>query len=107
MFDINPKLMKQAMKKMGIKQEEIDATKVVIETDSGNIVISDPSVVKVVMGGKESFQISGSVSEEVEKFSSDDVDTVVEQSKCSKEEALEALEKEGDIAGAIINLKKD
>ena len=106
MFNINPKLMKQAMKKMGLKQEEIDATKVEIFLNDKKIIINNPSVVKVNMMGKDSFQISGDISEEsIERFSSDDVDTVVKQSGCSKEEALKALEEKGDIAEAIISLK--
>lgn len=105
-MNINPKLMKQAMKKMGIKQSEVDAVKVVIETGEKKIVINNPSVVKIDMMGKESFQVSGDVSEEeIEKFSAEDVETVVRESGCSREEAVEALEKEGDIAGAIISLK--
>lgn len=98
--------MKQAMKKMGLKQEEIDATKVEIFLNDKKIIINNPSVVKVNMMGKDSFQISGDISEEsIERFSSDDVDTVVKQSGCSKEEALKALEEKGDIAEAIISLK--
>ena len=107
MFNINPKLMKQAMKKMGIKQEELDASEVIIKLKDKKIVIRNPSVAKVNMMGKDSFQISGDISEEdLEKFDSDDVKTVVSQAKCSEEEAKKALDKtEGDIAAAIIALK--
>lgn len=100
--------MKQAMKKMGIKQEEIDAVRVDIICVDKKIVISNPSVVKVNMMGSDNFQISGDVSEEkLESISSDDVETVVEQAKCSVDEAKKALEEnDGDIAAAIIALKK-
>ncbi len=92
---------------MGIKQEELDASRVVIELKDKKIIINNPSVAKVNMMGKDSFQISGDVSEEsLEKFDSDDVKTVVSQANCSEEEARKALEKtEGDIAAAIIALK--
>lgn len=107
MFNINPKLMKQAMKKMGIKQEELDSSEVVIYLKDKKLVIKNPSVAKVNMMGKDSFQISGDVScESLEKFSLDDVKTVVGQVNCSDDEARKALEKtDGDIAAAIIALK--
>jgi len=99
--------MKQAMKKMGIKQEELEASRVDIYLKDKKIVISNPSVSKVNMMGKDSFQISGDISEEnLEKFSDDDVKTVVSQVGCSEDEAKKALEKtDGDIAAAIIALK--
>ena len=108
MFDINPKLMKQAMKKMGVKQEEIDASRVIIEGHDKKIIINNPSVVKVNMMGKDSFQISGNVSEEeLEKFNLEDVKTVVSQAGCSEEDARIALEEsDGDIAEAIISFKE-
>ena len=108
MFDINPKLIKQAMKKMGVKQEEIDASRVIIEGHDKKIIINNPSVVKVNMMGKDSFQISGDVSEEeLEKFNLEDVKTVVSQAGCSEEDARIALEEsDGDIAEAIISFKE-
>ena len=107
MFNINPKLMKQAMKKMGIKQEDLDATRVVIELSDKKIVIDNPSVAKVNMMGKDSFQVSGDVSEEeLESISAEDVEAVVKQSGCSDSDAKKALEEsDGDIAAAIISLK--
>ena len=107
MFNINPKLMKQAMKKMGVKQEEIDAVKVEIICSSKKIVVNNPTVSKINMMGNDSFQVSGDVSEEkLESISAEDVDTVVSQSGCSVEDAKKALkDKDGDIAAAIISLK--
>ena len=106
-MQINPKLMKQAMKKMGIKQEEVDAVRVDIICSDKKIVINNPSVAKVNMMGSENFQISGDVSEEkLESISSEDVETVVSQAGCSADEAKKALEESsGDIAAAIISLK--
>lgn len=103
---MNPKAVKQAMKKMGIKQEEIDAYEVVIKTTDKNIVIRNPSVQKVNMMGENSFQISGQVSEE-SAIKEDDINTVMEQASCSKEKALAALEKSnGDLAEAIMSLQE-
>jgi nascent polypeptide-associated complex subunit alpha len=107
---INPKQIQGMMKRMGIAQTQIDAKRVVIEQEDGvNLVIENPSVMKINMQGQETFQISGDISEESaeeEVFSEQDVETVMEKTGKSKEEARQALEdNEGDIAGAIISLK--
>lgn len=104
---MNQKMIKQAMKKMGVKQQEIDAYEVVIKTSEGEYVIKDPTVMKVNMMGEETLQITGEmvlVEEEVVK--EEDVKLVMEQAKCSEEQAREALEKtKGDIAQAILELE--
>ena len=95
MFNINPKKMQEAMKQMGIAQEEIPATKVIIEKDNSNIVIENPSVTKINVQGTESFQISGDVKEEnkIEEISEKDIKTVMEKTNCSEETAKKTLEK--------------
>jgi len=107
--------MKKMMKQMGISQEEIPAKEVIIRTDNKEMVISNPQVVKVKMGGQDSFQIVGEVSErevgekqesEPVKFSKEDVDIIVAQTNCTEEQAEAALKSEGDIAKAILKLKK-
>lgn len=55
----NSRQMKQLMKQLGMKQEEIDARKVLIIMKDKKIVFENPSVVKVNMMGEESFQIVG------------------------------------------------
>ena len=98
--------MQAMMKQMGLSQDEIPASKVIIEKEDGtNLVISNPSVVKIKMGGQESFQISGDISEEEkEKFSEEDIKTIIEKTGCSEEDAREAIEKTGDLAEAILKL---
>lgn len=99
------------MKKLGMQQEEIDATEVIIKTSEKEIVITEPSVAKVNIMGQETFQISGNVHErektvEVE-ISDDDVAMVAEQANVSVKKAKEALEQtKGNIAEAILKLKK-
>ena len=48
---MNPRQMQQAMKKMGIKQEEIDALAVIIRTRDKDIILRNPSVQKINMMG--------------------------------------------------------
>jgi len=102
---VNPKMLKQAMKKMGVKQEEIDAYEVIIKTNDGDYSIKNPEVMKVVMMGQESLQITGEM-EKIGAGKSDDVKLVMEQAKCSEDEARKALERSnGDIAQAILELE--
>lgn len=102
---MDPRLVKQAMKKMGMKQEDIPATEVLIKCGEKNILIKNPHVVKMIMMGEESFQITGE-HEEVSALREEDIATVMEQASCSKEEARKALEKtEGDLALAILDLQ--
>ena len=98
--------LNKAVKRMGIKQEEIDAEEVIIKTRDKDIIISDPSVIKIKMMGQESFQISGKVSEK-SSISDEDIKTVMESAGVSEEKAIKALEKtKGDLAEAILSLKK-
>jgi nascent polypeptide-associated complex subunit alpha len=104
---INPKKMQAVMKQMGIAQEEISASRVVIEKRNGEkIIISDPSVIKIKMQGQENFQISGDVSEESAEagVSEEDIRTVMEKTGVSEDEAKEVLEETGDLAEAILRL---
>ena len=105
---INPKQLEGMMKKMGIAQQNIDAKRVIIELEEGNIIIDEPNVVKINMSGNESWQITGEAREEAkEGFSEDDVKMVVEKTKASEEEVRNFLkENNGDIALAIMELKK-
>ncbi len=103
---MDPKGMAKMMAQMGIKTDEIDASKVVIELkEGGRLVVFEPQVVQIDMKGQKSFQISGKVHEEQEA-GEDDIKMVMEAAGCGREEAQNALrETSGDIAEAIIRLK--
>ena len=104
---MNKKAVEQAMKKMGVKQEEIPAFEVIIKGPGKDLIIKNPSVMKVDMMGQESFQISGDVVES-SGISDEDVRTVAEQAEVLEDEARKALEEtKGDLAEAIIKLKKE
>ena len=94
------------MKQM--KMEDVPATEVIIKTESGDLIISNPSVKRMKVQGSDVFQVSGEVTEqETLEVSEDDLKLVIKQTGCSESEALDALgESDGDIAGAIIKLKK-
>jgi nascent polypeptide-associated complex subunit alpha len=105
---VNPAQMKAMMKQMGIKQEEIDASKVIIEKadGSGKIVIEPANVQKIVMQGQESWQVTGQAHEETSEveFSDEDITLVMEKTGKSKKEVQAALKKTKDIADAIVQL---
>jgi nascent polypeptide-associated complex subunit alpha len=108
-MNMNSSQMRQAMKRMGIAQEELDARRVVIELDDRDIVIEHPSVAKVKMMGQETFQISGEIHEQsrdaTPEINEQDIDTVVAQTGKSREEALQAIQDcSGDLAEAILKL---
>ena len=104
---IDPKKIAGMMSKMGISQEEIEAKKVIIEQEDKNIIIENPSIVKINMQGQESFQISGEIREEEksEKISQEDIKTIMEKTGKTRLEAVVALrESKGDLAEAILSL---
>ncbi|MEM3841275.1 MAG: nascent polypeptide-associated complex protein [Candidatus Micrarchaeaceae archaeon] len=108
--NIDPRTLKNMMAKMGMKQSEIDAKRVIIEGDGFQIIISEPSVMRIDMQGSVSFNISGNVEErkvnEKVEINEDDIRMVMEKSGVNDyEKAKEALEKaNGDIASAILEL---
>lgn len=109
---MNPRMMKQAMKKMGMQQEDIDAARVIIETQEKRYVFEQPQVAKVNAMGQTSWQVTGEPREEAidtaPQISAEDVQTVMEQAGVSEEEAKKAIETAGgDLAAAIIALQDD
>jgi nascent polypeptide-associated complex subunit alpha len=103
---MSPGKMNALMKQMGIKQEEIDTSKVIIEKKDGEkLVINNPQVIKINMQGNESFQITGDVSEESDEgFSDEDIEMIIEKTGKSEEEVKRSLEKTNDIAETIMEL---
>jgi len=119
---MNPRQVKQAMKRLGIKTEEIqDVTEVVIKTKAKQYVIKDASVTIMEMQGQKTFQIVG--EEEVmpleaaptktagadaptaPKFPEGDVKLVMDQTGVSREKAIEALTAtDGQLAEAILKI---
>ncbi len=104
---LNPKDIEKAMKKFGIKQEQIDAIEVIIKTTGKDLVIRDPQVSKVNMMGQDTLQIVGKIEEVEFLISREDINTVMQQTGVSEREAKVALEKnKGDLAKTILELSK-
>jgi nascent polypeptide-associated complex subunit alpha len=106
---INPKQMQGMMKKMGIAQNEIPAEKVIIEKKDGSrTIIENPNVMKISMQGQSSYQISGEEHEESAEtaISEEDIETIIQKTGCSEEQARESLEKTHDLAESILELSE-
>ena len=114
MRGVNPRQMKQAMRKMGITNKSIDdAVEVIIRTRSKDIVISNPEVMVMTMQGVDTYQINGDVSERalgeesapVVSFPAEDIDLVMSQTNCDRDKAIAALEAcDGQPAEAILKI---
>ncbi|MBS3090030.1 nascent polypeptide-associated complex protein [Candidatus Pacearchaeota archaeon] len=104
---INPGQMKAMMKQMGIKQEEVEVERVIIEGREKRIVIEPANVQKITMQGQDSWQVTGTTREETAEtgISEEDIVMVSEKTGKSKEAAKKALEEtDGDIAESILKL---
>ena len=111
---VNDRQMKQAMKKMGIKQSSVDGvTEVIIRTNDKEIVVKRAEVICIEMGGTKSFQVSGETEERMigedgvakQTFPEDDISLVMSQTGCDRDKAIAALEAvDGQPAEAIIKI---
>lgn len=114
---VNDRQMKQAMKKMGIKQTSVDGvTEVVIRTRDREIVIRDAEVICVEMGGTKSYQVSGNETERmlgddgtpVRTYPEEDIQLIMSQTGCAREAAVAALDAtDGQPAEAIIRIMSE
>ena len=106
---VNPKQMQGMMKKMGISQDEVPAEKVIIEKKDGSkTIITNPSVQRIKMQGQETFQVAGEISEEQAEvaISKEDIQTIVEKTGVTEEQAKTSLEKTVDLAESILELSE-
>ena len=110
---INQRQMKQAMKKVGIRNTELKGvTEVIIRMPSEELVFSYPDVTLMEVQGSKIYQISGEPESvpvgttnegTAEAIPAGDIELVMSQTGCDKETAVNALrESNGQPAEAII-----
>ena len=124
MRGVNPRQVKQAMKRMGIETEELQGvTEVVIRTRDKQIVITEAEVTVMKVQGQKTYQIVGedkvlplgqAPREDAQAVQAapappsvpeEDVQLVMSQTGASREKAMEALKAcDGQPAEAIIKL---
>jgi len=111
MFPLDPKMLRM-LKQLGIKQEQIDATAVIIKCSNRNLIIKNPAVSKIKFRGQDILQVSGKIEEskneestEERESNEEDIRTVIDKTGVSAEKAKNALiQSKGDLAEAIIKL---
>jgi len=105
---MNPKNMGRMMKQFGIKSDELKTSKVTIELKDGKkLVFDEPQVQCMEVQGSKTYTVVGTPTEE-KNIPDEDIAMVAEQAGVSNEEAKAALENaNGDIAEAILALKKE
>ncbi|MCK4757422.1 MAG: nascent polypeptide-associated complex protein [Thermoplasmata archaeon] len=117
MRGMNPRQMQQAMKKLGIKSEEMkDVEEVIIRMQDRSLVIKKPDVTMMEVQGQKTYQVVGEpevIEGDVEistepigiVIPEEDIELVAAQANVSYEEAKRALEEcNGEPAEAIIKL---
>jgi len=115
--NMNPRQMKQMMKRLGINVREIEnVEEIIIRTNTKEYIFDRAEVTIMDAQGQKTYQISGrprivnrsageKVEEKEEGIPQADIDLVAEQTGKSKDKAKKALEKtDGDIAEAILKL---
>jgi len=102
---MNPKQLEAMLKQLGMKMENLPANQVIIKTDSGDIIINNPQVIKTTMKGQVIYQVSGDVNES--SFSEDDINLVMEQTGVKDRKRVEEVLREtnGEVVEAIMKLK--
>lgn len=109
---IDPRMMKQAMRKMGIDEKELEGVQeVIIRFSDKEIVVSPAAVSQISAMGNLSWQVQGKATERSldtkPSISDEDVETVMEQTGVDAETARDAIEAAGgDLAAAILELSK-
>ena len=110
--NMNPRQMKQMMKRLGINVREIEnVEEIIIRTDTKEYIFDRAEVTIMDAQGQKTYQITGRPrivdrkGAEKEGIPQEDIDLVAEQTGKSKDEAKKALEEtDGDIAEAILKL---
>ncbi|MBS7637422.1 nascent polypeptide-associated complex protein [Candidatus Bathyarchaeota archaeon] len=110
---IDSRKARRMMAQMGLKMDELsDINRVILQGDEREIIIEQPVVTVIDLKGQRMFQIAGgSLKERSLKrepsVPEEDVLLVAEQAGVSAEMARRALlECEGDLAKAILSLRK-
>jgi nascent polypeptide-associated complex subunit alpha len=118
MRGVNPRQMKQAMKRLGITTEDINGVEeVIIRTKDKEYVIKDAAVTVMDMQGQKTFQVIGEATIQARiagqvgrpaadaQIPAEDIELVMGQSGCTREQAVKALkESGGQPAEAIIKI---
>ena len=111
---MSPRNAKRMMQKMGMNMGEMpDIEEVIFRSSNKEVVVENPQVAVIDMGGQKIFQVTGQVTEralegeeEPLQIAEEDAQLVADQTGKSLEDAKRALEQsDGDLAKAILLLQ--
>ena len=111
---VSPRNAKRMMQRMGMNMGEMpDVQEVIFRTSDKEIVVENPQVAVIDMGGQKIFQVTGEVNERALETQTakvtipeEDAQLVADQTGKSMEDAKRALESSnGDLAKAILLLQ--
>lgn len=111
---VSPRNAKRMMQRMGMNMGEMpDVQEVIFRTSDKEIVVENPQVAVIDMGGQKIFQVTGEVNERALETQTakvtipeEDAQLVADQTGKSMEDAKRALEaSDGDLAKAILLLQ--
>jgi nascent polypeptide-associated complex subunit alpha len=106
MRGVNPRQMKQAMKRMGITTEDIDGVEeVIIRTREKEYLIKGPAVTVMDVQGQKTFQVIGEAvisargtapeTKSAPSMPEEDIELVMGQTGCGRDQAVKALKDSG------------
>jgi len=109
---MNPRQMKQAMRKMGISNEPMrGVTQVIIRTADREYVFDSPDVNIMTVQGQKTYQFTGEPAEmplgetAAPGMPEEDIELVMSQTGCGRDAAIKALEEnDGQPAEAILQI---
>ncbi len=110
---MNPRQMKQAMRKMGISNESMrGVTQVIIRTADKEYVFDSPDVNIMTVQGQKTYQLTGEPAERplgettvTPGMPEEDIELVMSQTGCGRDAAIKALEENsGQPAEAILQI---
>ena len=111
---MSPRNAKRMMQKMGMNMGEMpEVEEVIFRSSTKELVVENPQVAVIDMGGQKIFQVTGQVTErtlegedEPLQIAEEDAQLVADQTGKTLEDAKRALEQsDGDLAKAILLLQ--
>jgi len=121
-MSLSPRELRRLLKRMGLQDLEMEEVRgiskvIMYMTDGSMIEINNPNVAQIKVSGMVIYQVQSSepdikVSKPTKQPgdyvpTEDDIKLVMEETQCSREEAIEALRRSGgDIAEAILSIQK-
>jgi len=117
MRGVNPRAMKNIMKQMGMKNEELKIKEITMKAEDGTLyTFKNPSVNQIILQGQKTFQVVGNpeISKEGNNITKgvdipeEDIELVAKQTGADKDHVIEILKTvKGNPAEAIMKIMSE